>query len=221
MRLTKFTHACVRVDDTAGGARSLVIDPGVFSEVEAALDGAGAVLITHEHPDHIDADRLRAAALRDSRLRIFAPESVCAVLRDLGEQVVTVRPGEQFDAAGFPVRAFGGQHALIHPSIPLVTNLGYLVDGGTAAGGIYHPGDSFVVPPVPVRLLLLPTSAPWCKASEVIDFAVSVRAPRAVQVHDSLVTPVYAGIVEGHLQRIATPFGVEFTHLDVHQTIDA
>ena len=31
MQLTKFTHSCVRLDD---GDRRLVIDPGVFSEVE-------------------------------------------------------------------------------------------------------------------------------------------------------------------------------------------
>jgi L-ascorbate metabolism protein UlaG (beta-lactamase superfamily) len=211
MRLTKFTHACVRIDD---GDRSLVIDPGVFSELDAALDGARAVLVTHEHPDHVDVDRLRAAASRDPRLRIYAPESVTVLLPDLGEQVVTARPGEAFPAGGFEVRAFGGQHALIHPAIPVVPNLGYLIDG------IYHPGDSFTVPSEPVRTLLLPTNAPWSKASEVIDFAVAVRAPRAVQIHDSMVTPVYASIVEGHLQRIAAPFGVDFTHLEPQATID-
>lgn len=210
MQLTKFTHACVRLDD---GDRSLVIDPGVFSEVEAALDGAQAVAITHEHADHIDADRLRAAALRDPRLRIFGPEPVTAGLRDLGEQVVTVVPGDTFEAAGFAVRAFGGQHALIHPAIPVVANLGYLMSG------VYHPGDSFTVPSEPVALLLLPTNAPWSKAAEVIDFAVAVRAPRAVQIHDSMVSPVYASIVEGHLDRIASPFGVEFSHLEPETTI--
>lgn len=205
MQLTKFTHSCVRLDD---GDRALVIDPGGFSEVEQALDGADAVLITHEHADHIDADRLRAALHADSRLRVWAPASVTTSLDDLGEQVATVAPGESFDAAGFPVRAFGGQHALIHPAIPMVANLGYLV-----AENVYHPGDSFTVPDVPVRTLLLPTNAPWSKAAEVIDFAVSVRAPRTFQVHDSMVNDSYAGIVEGHLKRICEPFGVAYRHL--------
>src|SRR2546425_10657184 len=105
MQLTKFTHSCVRFDD---GDRALVVDPGVFSEVDAALDGAQAVLITHEHPDHIDTDKLRAAANRDPRLRIWAPSSVSSTLADLGEQVVTSAPGESFAAAGFAVRTFGG-----------------------------------------------------------------------------------------------------------------
>ena len=210
MQLTKFTHACVRLDD---GDRSLVIDPGVFSEVERALDGAAAILITHEHPDHIDADKVGAALRADPRLRLFAPSSVTGVLAEFGEQVVTVAPGDSFDAGGFHVTGQGGQHAVIHPSIPVIANVGYLIDG------IYHPGDSFFVPSDPVSTLLLPTNAPWSKAAEVIDFAVSVRAPRAFQVHDSLVTPVYAGMVEGHLGRIAGPHGVGFQHLGAGETV--
>ena len=211
MQLTKYTHSCVRLDD---GEQSLVIDPGVFSEVDAALDGADAVLITHEHPDHIDTARVTAALRGDPRLRLFAPAGVAAALAEFGEQVVAVAPGDSFEAAGFPVRTFGGQHAMIHPAIPVIANNGYLI-----ADSIYHPGDSFSVPPVAVQTLLLPTNAPWSKASEVIDFAIAVRAPRVHQVHDSLVTDVYAGLVEGHLDRIAGPFGVAFTHLAPAETV--
>lgn len=210
MQLTKFTHACVRLDD---GDRSLVIDPGVFSEGAQALDGAAAVLITHEHPDHIDIDAVRAALDKDSALRLYAPSSVTSGLTDLGDRVVTVAPGDSFEAGGFSVTAHGGQHAVIHPSIPVIANVGYLV------AGVYHPGDSFFVPTEPVQTLLIPTNAPWSKAAEVIDFAVSVRAPRAHQIHDSLVTDVYAGMVEGHLQRIAGPHGLEFEHLKPTATV--
>ena len=211
MQLTKFTHSCVRLDD---GDRTLVLDPGVFSEVDAALDGADAVLITHEHPDHIDMAKVTAALAGDSRLRVFAPAGVAAALGEYGEQVVAVAPGDAFEAAGFPVATFGGQHAMIHPAIPVIANNGYLV-----AESIYHPGDSFSVPPVTVQTLLLPTNAPWSKASEVIDFAIAVRAPRVHQLHDSLITPVYAALVEGHLERIAGPFGIGFTHLEPAQTV--
>ena len=155
MQLTKFTHACVRLDD---GDRSVVIDPGVFSEVDEALDGARAVLITHEHPDHIDVEKIRLALAGDSRLQLFAPAAVTAQLDDAAGQVVTVEPGADFQAGGFEVRSFGGQHALIHPAVPVIANVGYLVDGS-----VYHPGDSFTVPNVAVRTLLLPSNAPWSK----------------------------------------------------------
>jgi L-ascorbate metabolism protein UlaG (beta-lactamase superfamily) len=211
MQLTKFGHSCVRLSD---GDRSLVIDPGSFSEVDDALEGASVVLITHEHADHIDVDKLRAALARDSGLRVWGPPSVAELLGERGEQVVAAGPGESFDAGGFRIRTFGGQHALIHPLIPIVANVGYLIDDA-----VFHPGDSFTVPDAPVQVLLLPTTAPWSKASEMLDYAVSVRAPKAFQIHDAIVTPAFANIVEGHVHRIAGPFGVEFTHLDTGQTV--
>jgi glyoxylase-like metal-dependent hydrolase (beta-lactamase superfamily II) len=211
MHLTKFTHACVRLDD---GDRSLVIDPGAFSEVDAALDGASAVLVTHEHFDHLDRDKVRAALAANSRLRLFAPSSVTAQL-DLGEQAVTVEAGDEFEAGGYTVAAYGGQHAMIHPAIPVIANLGYLIEG------VYHPGDSFVVPTAPVSTLLLPTLAPWSSGREVIDFAVSVRAPRVHQIHDHIATDVYAGIIEGHITRIAAPHGVTYQHLNAGETVAA
>jgi L-ascorbate metabolism protein UlaG (beta-lactamase superfamily) len=213
MQLTKFTHACVRLDD---GDRSLVIDPGAFSEVEQALDGTRAVLITHEHADHIDMDKVRTALRSDSRLALFAPGSVADGLTgEFGEQIRAVQPGEEFEAGGFTVTTHGGQHALIHPMIAVIPNVGYLVEG------VYHPGDSFSVPAQPVSTLLLPTNAPWSKASEVVDFAVSVRAPRVHQIHDSLITDVYANIVEGQIRSIAGPHGVDFSHLKPTESVTA
>jgi len=211
MQLTKFTHACVRFDD---GDRSLVLDPGVFSEVETALDGAGGVLITHEHADHIDEDKLRAAAGRDPRLRVWAPAGVAATLGDLGEQVVAVGPGESFDAGGFAVQTFGGQHAVIHPTIRVVANVGYLVEN------VYHPGDSLIVPPVQVGTLLVPVHAPWSKTGEVIDFVVSVRAPRVHQIHDGLLNDVGLGFTEGHVTRVGAEHGSEFRHLKTAESVD-
>jgi L-ascorbate metabolism protein UlaG (beta-lactamase superfamily) len=210
MQLTKFGHSCVRLDD---GDRALAIDPGVFSDVDAALDGVRAVLITHEHPDHVDVDRVLAAAKRDPRMRIWAPASVVSLLGELGEQSVAVAPGDSLDAEGFAVSAFGGQHAVIHSSIPVVTNIAFLIDEV-----VYHPGDSFTVPPVQVTTLLLPIHAPWSKISEVIDFAIAVRASQVHQIHDSLLNDVGLGMVEGHVTRIGAQYGSQFRHLAVGAT---
>lgn len=213
MQLTKFTHSCVRFDDDG---RALVIDPGAFSEVGTALGGADAVLITHEHVDHIDTDRLRAAASGDPQLRIWAPAGVAASLGDLGDQVVAVAPGESFDAAGFAVRTFGGQHALIHPAVPVVANVGYLVDDA-----VYHPGDSLIVPPVPISTLLAPAHAPWSKISEVIDFVVSVRAPHVYPIHDALLNENGLGLVDALLTRFGAEHGSEYRRLKPAESVDA
>jgi len=211
MQLTKYSHSCIRFDD---GDRTLVIDPGVFSEVNAALDGADAVLITHEHPDHIDVEEVKAAARRDGELRIWAPQPVAAALGG-GDQVAVVEPGQALDAGGFAVRTFGGQHALIHPTIPVVPNVGYLINE-TA----YHPGDSLIVPPVPVALLCAPIHAPWSKTAEVIDFVVAVRAPRVVGIHDALLTDAGRQLVEGHIARIGGEHGSRYTPLAPAETAE-
>jgi L-ascorbate metabolism protein UlaG (beta-lactamase superfamily) len=209
--LTKFTHSCVRLDD---GDHTLVIDPGIFSELDAALDGADEVLITHEHPDHVDVDRVRSAARADSQLRIRTPPNLAAAL-DLGDQVVAVTPGERFEAAGFAVEVFGGQHALLHPTVPVVQNNCYLIDET-----VYHPGDSVIVPTKPVRLLLLPIHAPWSSTADAMDFVVSVRPPRAIQIHDALLNERGLSFVEAHVARISGEHSIEYTHVDAASTIE-
>jgi hypothetical protein len=120
-----------------------------------------------------------------------------------------VAPGEEFEAAGFAIRSFGGQHALIHPQIPVVANVGYVVDAN-----VYHPGDSFIVPDgVEVQTLLVPIHAPWNKVGEVVDFVIGVRAPQAFPIHDALLNESGRGLVEGHVTRIGAKYGSKYRHL--------
>lgn len=171
MRLTKYRHACVRIED---GDRALVIDPGTFTEAEA-LDGATAVLITHEHDDHIDVDKLAAARDANPALTVHTHPALAEVL---GEGTTAVSVGDTFTAAGFDVRAVGGEHAEIIDGLPGCPNIGFLVDG------VYHPGDSFFVPDEPVDTLLLPAAGPWVKLGEAIEFVRAIRPARVFPIHD-------------------------------------
>jgi L-ascorbate metabolism protein UlaG (beta-lactamase superfamily) len=217
MKLTKYSHACVRI--TEDEDRRLVIDPGVFSEVAEAVENVDAVLITHQHPDHVDTPALALAAEANPSLRIWGPKDITdalAKIEVLEGRLTTVGPGETFTAGGLPVRTFGGQHALIHSSVPVVSNISYLV-----AEAIYHPGDSYTVPDAAVEVLLIPISAPWAKLSETYDFTISVRAPRAFQIHDAIVNEIGRGLYESHMSRVGDLYGVtQFQHLDPRQTIE-
>ena len=205
MQVTKYGHSCVRFDD---GDRSLVIDPGAFSELEPALDGVGAILVTHEHMDHLHTDRVRAALNADSSLRLYAPQPVLDALGDVGDQGVAVHGGESLMVAGFEVRTFGDQHAVIHPLVPVVANVGFFLDG------VYHPGDSLIVPPFDVQVLLLPAMAPWAKISEIVDYAVAARAPKIRPIHDFLVKDVYFSLLRNILEPIVGRFGLEYDSFD-------
>jgi len=187
MELTKHGHACVVLSD---GDRRLVIDPGAFTD-PSVLQGASAVLVTHEHVDHVVPDQLKAALEADPALEVWTNSSVADLLDGAGSRVHVVGAGDTFTAAGFGVHVHGELHAVIHPDIPRVTNVGYLVDGGK----VFHPGDALTVPDHPVRTLMLPVMAPWNKISEVIDYVREVRPERAYDIHDALLTdlarPIY------------------------------
>lgn len=175
MKITKYTHACVRLERDG---RVLVIDPGTWSE-PAALAGADAVLVTHEHTDHIDVFRLAGFGIP-----VYAPADARIVGRELtrGLEITPVRAGEEFTAAGFRVRTAGGRHALIHGGQPDCANLGYLVDDL-----VYHPGDSLDPPGQPVQTLLVPAQASWLKLAEAIDFVWTVAPDRVFPIHDAQV----------------------------------
>ena len=194
MELTKHGHACVVLGD---GERRLVIDPGSFTD-PAALEGTGAVLITHEHADHFEPQRLRAAMDADPALEVWTNKSVAAQLEGLGGRVHVVGNGDAVTVAGFDVHVHGELHAEIHPDIPRIANIGFLVGGG-AHGTVFHPGDALTVPEEPVATLLVPLHAPWSRAADVIDYVRAVQADQAFAVHDGLLNDAGLGVVGGLL----------------------
>src|SRR6478609_6328653 len=100
LTLTKKTHSCVRIEKEG---RVLVIDPGGFSEDDAAL-GADVLLVTHEHPDHFNEARLRAGLEANPAAEIWTLRSVAEQLSAaFPGRVHTVGEGDAFSAAGFDV----------------------------------------------------------------------------------------------------------------------
>ncbi len=187
MRLTKLGHSCVRLEKD--GAH-LVIDPGVWSGSDP-LAGASALLITHEHVDHIDAGVVRTALEAERGLDLWTVGSVAEQFAEFGSRVHTVGDGDAFTAAGFDVHVHGREHAPIYPGMPVVANVGFAIEGN-----VFHPGDAFTVPDEPVRTLLLPISAPWLKTSEMIDYAKAVKPQISYAIHDELLNANGLGLVE-------------------------
>ncbi|WP_031154413.1 MBL fold metallo-hydrolase [Streptomyces erythrochromogenes] len=194
MKLTKRLHSCVQLEK---GGHTLVIDPGAFSEPDAGL-GADALLVTHEHPDHFDEGRLRAALDANPAAGLWTLRSVAERLAPAYPgRVHTVGHGDTFTAAGFEVQVHGELHAVIHPDIPRVTNVGYLVEGS-----LFHPGDALTVPGVPVETLMVPVHAPWNKVSEVIDYLREVGPRRALDIHDAYLADIARPIYDFALDKL-------------------
>ena len=175
MQITHFGHSCVLVDT---GAARLLIDPGTYSSGFEKLGGIDAILVTHQHHDHLDDDRLAPLLATNPKARLIVDFGTSTSLADYTHEVVA--PGESFTVEGATIEVIGGDHAVIHPDIPIVPNNGYLIDGSTL-----HPGDSFTPPPADLDVLLLPTGAPWLKLSDAIDYLRDVAPRTAVPIHEA------------------------------------
>jgi L-ascorbate metabolism protein UlaG (beta-lactamase superfamily) len=209
MQVTKYAHSCVRLEHDGG---VLVVDPGVYSDPEA-LDGVDAVLITHEHPDHVNVEVL-TRALDRRPVPVYGPASLAGVLGDAAEALTVVTPGESFTPAGVAVRTYGGQHAVIHPDIPVVPNVGYLFNDV-----VYHPGDALVVPDdVQVDTLFAPIHAPWSKFSEVVDFIRAVAPRRAFAMHDAALNDNGFAVLDRQYSALSK---TEYRRLEPGTRIDA
>lgn len=211
MRLTKLGHACVRLEKDGA---ALVIDPGAFSDPEA-MNGANAVLITHEHFDHLVPERLSAALATDPGLHLWSTAAVASQFAAYGDRVHTVDHGDTFTAAGFDVHVYGSEHAVLHQDIPMVANVGFMLDGD-----LFHPGDALTVPEDPVGTLLLPVSAPWLKLSEMIDYGRAVAPRRGYAIHDALFSAIGLQVLENFLPMTAGASGATFSQLENGASID-
>jgi L-ascorbate metabolism protein UlaG (beta-lactamase superfamily) len=186
LRLTKYTHACVRLEKDG---KVLLVDPGTFTEDEA-FAAADAILVTHEHPDHLDVDRVKGMDTP-----IWTNAGVASQLAELGDRVNVVADGDSFDAAGFAVRAYGKDHAIILPELGVpCQNVGYLIEDA-----VYHPGDSFTRPDRKVHTNLVPISGPWFALPPAVEYARAVDAVQTIGIHDALLSPIGQGMMKRFL----------------------
>ncbi|MFF0265244.1 MBL fold metallo-hydrolase [Kribbella sp. NPDC004536] len=183
MKLTKFAHACVRLEKDG---RVLLVDPGSFSE-DAAFEKADAILVTHEHQDHLDVDRVSALDVP-----VYTNAGVAAQLTALGDRVHVVEGGQSFEAAGFSISAYGKDHAVILPELGVpCENIGFLIEDA-----VYHPGDSFTQPDREVHTNLVPISGPWFSLAPAVEYARSVKAQQTVGIHNALLSEVGLGMMK-------------------------
>ncbi|GAA4366318.1 MBL fold metallo-hydrolase [Agromyces bauzanensis] len=211
MRLTKLEHAALVIEDSGN---KLFIDPGKFTTPITESAGAVAVVITHQHDDHWTPEQLGRIVEANPEVRIFGPAGVATAAS--GFPIETIAAGDEVTVGPFRLRFFGGRHALIHSSIPIVDNLGVLVNDR-----LYYAGDSFTVPEgVDVEVLAAPAGAPWMKIAESMDYVMAVTPRRAFPTHEMVLSQAGKALSNARLGWATEQGGGEYVPLEPGDTLD-
>ena len=189
MRITHLGHAAVLAE--TDGVR-ILIDPGNLSEAWHSLTDLDAVLVTHQHPDHLDPQNLPALLAANPAAIVLVEPSILDLissgeLPSLGENAVGLQPGNQETVGDAVVTAVGGQHAIIHRDVPRIGNVGYVLRSPDQPT-LFHPGDSYDAIPDGIDILAVPAYGPWAAMKETIDFVRAVGALEGFPIHDELLS---------------------------------
>ncbi len=211
MKVTKQEHSCLIIENAG---RKLIVDPGSYTTLLVGMSDVAAVVITHEHQDHWTADQLERILDRNPDARILGPAGVARTASAFA--VETVKPGDTVEVEPFTLRFFGGEHAVIHSSIPVVDNVGVLINDA-----LYSAGDSFAVPEgVAVSTLAVPAGAPWLKIGDVMDYVAAVAPKRSFPVHEMVLSAVGKAMSNARIELVTKAGGGEFFPLEPGDSID-
>lgn len=205
MKLTKYQHACFTVEKEGS---VIVVDPGAFSHDFIVPSHVDAIVITHEHPDHLDEAKVNAILSANPTATVIAHETIAG--RFTNHTTIGAKLSEVYTLGAFSLRFFGGDHATIASTVPVPPNLGVLIDER-----LYYPGDSFAIPSdVQVKELALPASAPWLKISEPMDFLLRISPTFVFPTHDAILSRDGKELVDRMLGSVASGQGSTYKRLD-------
>ncbi len=173
MKITKLGHSCLLVEMPEPTSRTVLFDPGVYSEdyvdVEKLL-WCDDLVITHQHPDHMSIGLIKKIVAKFPEIRILAPAAAAEKLQ-----------GEGINAKTEPYKGltlFDSPHEDVTPILETPSQIGvHYLDALT------HPGDSHHFNETK-SILALPVQAPWGSMVNATRLALSLKPRYVIPVHD-------------------------------------
>lgn len=207
MTIKKLGHCCFVVEIST---TRIMTDPSYsdYGGDSLAERNISAILITHEHGDHLHIETLHEILKNNPDAIVISNTSVGKLLTEAGIPFTKVEDGESYDLASILIRGFGDKHAQIYEDYGQVQNTGYMIND------LCYPGDSFNMPPDDVDILALPVLGPWMKMMEAIDYAKALKPRIVFPVHDGTLKP-FATFIYGIPEHFLGKAGIAFKKLEI------
>jgi L-ascorbate metabolism protein UlaG (beta-lactamase superfamily) len=114
MKITKYIHSCLLIENEAD---KILFDPRKFSFVEGKVKPSQftdllAIILTHNHPDHIDADSLKEIIENNPNAVLFANTEIKNKLAEKEIAVEAFETGTR-RVGNFNIEAFDAPHEKI------------------------------------------------------------------------------------------------------------
>lgn len=202
MQITQLGHSTVLLEVAD---RRILIDPGNFSSAWHGLTDLDAILVTHLHPDHADPEHLPGLVAANPQAAVWVEPAVPQHV-DLPTAKALAADSE-VELGGVRVKAVGGTHAVIHRDIPIIGNVGLVIEA-EGEPTLFHPGDCLAAVPSGIDVLAVPAHGPWAAMKEHVDFIRAVDAKHGFLIHDGLVNERGWGLCFGRYNEMT---GTEFS----------
>jgi L-ascorbate metabolism protein UlaG (beta-lactamase superfamily) len=211
MKLTKYGHACIFIQSDNG--KRLVIDPGSFTSLPSDLSDIKVLIITEEHMDHFNLDNVHKILEVNPTVKILTTKAVSDQLQQLGIVSQSVTESLSSKIGDFNMTLTEVDHAVVHKTSPcksLTTQIGDF---------LYYPSDSYTTSTNEVEVLAIPTSGPWYKITESIDFLNATKSKVIIPTHNALNSETGNMIANKYLQDHLADKSRRWVYLEDGQTL--
>ena len=202
MKIKKIGHCCLLIQTEK---LTILTDPGAFSVGQNSLTGIDVILITHEHNDHLHVDSLKEVLRNNPEAKVITNTGVGKKLTEEGIEYLLLEGRDQIEIPGLLIEAFECQHEEIFEEIGQVQNTGYFI-----GNKLFYPGDAFCRPEKPIDILALPVAGTWCKISDAIHYALSLKPNKVFPVHDGMLQVERSVSFYKIPEKVLTDNGIEF-----------
>lgn len=202
MKVTKLEHATLVLEKDG---KTLILDPGFYTRPMDEYQNVVAIVITHNHDDHVHEDQIARIVKDNPDVVILGTKEVADRLSSFGAK--PVYHGDFHQLGPFTAEFFGDLHIEIHRSIPLIQNCGVMINDV-----LYYPGDSYTQPDRTVKYLACPSSGPWLKIGDVMDFASAVKPEHCFPTHNIHLSEPGHQLYNSRIKQITEERGGTFSY---------